>query len=183
VLDPNFESHSWRSTDGARSVQPFDARLPACAVGEGVASVRDALYVFSKFVPDCLFVSTDRGGSFRPLSPPPGLIEVFDVSSDGSTIILGTSDENFNHTGDFRSTDGGASFIPVSGLPNQVYVAFDPTDRSRVYLDTRGGPFRSDDHGKTFRSLLAGFQAASVADLAVDANGQLLVGVQHTQVV
>src|SRR5262249_43634919 len=133
ILDPNFESHSWRSTDGGRTVQLFDASLPACAVGGGVTSVRDALYVFSVFVPDCLFVSTDRGLTFRSLPPPPGLIDGFDARPDGTTVILGTSDENFNHTGTFRSTDGGASFVPVSGLPDGGYIAFDPTDPSRIY--------------------------------------------------
>jgi photosystem II stability/assembly factor-like uncharacterized protein len=230
VLDPNFESHSWRSADGGRTVQLADSSLPACAVGGGVTSVPDALYVFNGLVPDCLFVSTDGGASFRSLSPPSGLMHGFAVRPDGSTIILGTRDENFNHTGTFRSTDGGRSFVPVSGLPNGGHVAFDiafdPTDTSRIYardlqlnvstdgglsfkpvpppddprflgpvgvigvdargalyLDTRGGPFRSDDGGLTFRSLLPGFRAPSVADLAFDAEGLLLVGVQHTRVV
>src|SRR5262249_54071208 len=78
VEDANFEGHSWRSTDGGRTVQLIDVSLPACAVGKGLTSVRDALYVFSPFVPDCLLVSTDRGVSFRSLSPPAGFIGGFD---------------------------------------------------------------------------------------------------------
>jgi photosystem II stability/assembly factor-like uncharacterized protein len=227
-FDANFVNHTWRSTDGGQTVQIFDASLPACAVGGGVRSLRGTLYVYGVFTPQCAFASTDRGLSFHPLSVPPGFIAAFEVSPNGSTILIDTGDENFQVTGTFRSTDGGASFVAVSGLPNGGVggAAFDPTDPSRiyasdgllhvstdgglsftslpasndprflglipvigidsrgsVYIGTRGGPFRTDDRGQTFRSLLNGFRASSVTDLAFDADGHLLVAVQHTQVV
>ncbi len=129
------------------------------------------------------FRSTDGGVSFVPVSGlPNGFGPLAFDPTDPSRIY--TSD------GLLRvSTDGGLSFalLPASNDPRFLgafpigEIGVDP--RGSVYVATVAGPFRTDDRGQTFRPLLDGFRASAVQDLAFDADGKLLVGVLHTQVV
>ena len=129
------------------------------------------------------FRSTDGGASFVPVSGLPNGFGPLAFDPINPSRIY-TSD------GLLRiSTDGGLSFalLPASNDPrflgqNPVgEINVDP--RGSVYLATAAGPFRTDDRGQTFRPLLDGFRASAVQDLAFDADGKLLVGVLHTQVV
>jgi len=129
------------------------------------------------------FRSTDGGASFVAVSGlPNGFGPLAFDPTDPSRIY--TSD------GLLRvSTDSGLSFalLPASNDPRFFgsfpigEIGVDP--RGSVYLSTLAGPFRTDDSGQTFRSLLDGFRATAVQDLAFDADGKLLVGVLHTQMV
>jgi photosystem II stability/assembly factor-like uncharacterized protein len=164
------------STDGGGSFQPLP--LPPDVNGFDVSPDGNTIFI------DTLagaFRSIDRGASFAPVSGLPngffGLMLGFDPT-DSSRI--------YASDGLLRvSTDGGASFalLPASNDPRFL----GPIDelsvnrRGSVYIDTLAGLFRSDDRGKTFRSVLDGFRASSVQDLAFDADGKLLVGVYHTQ--
>jgi photosystem II stability/assembly factor-like uncharacterized protein len=222
-----FESKTWRSADGGKTVQEISSLLPACAVGGLVRAVPGSVYVAGA----CIVVSTDGGATFDPVPSLGAFVAGFDVSPDGRAIFLGALDSTFSFIGTFRSTDGGASYVATTGLPFgfDVPLGFDPTNSSRIYaadgfalhvsndggltftalpndprflgslplvtagVDRRGsvyvagnsgpGPFRSDDGGSTYRSIVNGFRASSVQDLAFDADGKLLVGVLHTQVV
>jgi photosystem II stability/assembly factor-like uncharacterized protein len=130
------------------------------------------------------FRSTDGGASFVPVSglPNGGITSLAFDPTDPSRIY--TSD------GLLRvSTDGGLSFalLPASNDPrffgSRPIEEIGVDSRGSVYLSTLAGPFRTDDGGQTFRSLIHGFRAPTVQDLAFDADGKLLVGVFHTQMV
>jgi len=129
------------------------------------------------------FRSTDGGASYVPVSGVPNGFGPLAFDPTNPSRIY-TSD------GLLRvSADGGLSFalLPASNDPRFLgsfpvgEIDIDP--RGSVYLSTLAGPFRTDDGGQTFRPLLDGFRASAVQDLAFDADGKLLVGVLHTQMV
>ncbi len=132
------------------------------------------------FQPTGTFRSADGGASYVPVS---GLSAFF-------TLEFHPIDPSRIYTSDgllHVSTDGGLSFtlLPASNDPR--FTGASPVGeigvdaRGSVYLNTQGGPFRTDDGGQTFGSLLDGFRASAVNDLAFDADGKLLVGVVNTQ--
>ena len=180
-----FSDRVYASTDGGVSFrllpvpQDFLGGFDASPDGRAIfLSTRDASFRITGS-----FRSTDGGASYVPVSGLPnglGLL-AFDPT-DPSRIY--TSD------GLLRvSTDGGLTFalLPASNDPRFFgpspigEIGVDP--RGSVYLATVAGPFRTDDRGQTFRSLLDGFRAPAVQNLAFDADGKLLVGVLHTQMV
>jgi photosystem II stability/assembly factor-like uncharacterized protein len=176
------------STDGGATIQP----LP---MPPGSA---DSPFVWFQFDPDgrVIFVSTydssfthtetfrstDRGADYVPvIGLPFGLGPlVFDPTRPSRVYMTGYSRL-------YVSTDGGLTFSPLPTSDDPRFlgpvreIGVDP--RGSVYLSTTGGPFRTDDGGQTFRSLLKDFRAPSVQNLAFDADGKLLVGVMHTQTV
>jgi photosystem II stability/assembly factor-like uncharacterized protein len=225
TLGASFLDETWKSTDGARTVQQVgDTGLAFLRAGSGI------VFFLSDFAP-VLLASTDGGTTLFTVPTPPAASLSFDASPDGRVLFVSTFDEARALTGTFRSVDGGASWIPVSGAPFGIGIyslTYDPSDASRLYLrdgllrlsrdgglsfellpassdprflrpfpiqaagvDARGsifvgteaGPFRSDDGGLSFRPMLDGFRASAVQDLALDAEGKLLVGVLHTQLV
>ena len=131
------------------------------------------------------FRSTDGGASYVPVT---GLPSGYDVPLGFDP----TNPSRIYAADGFRlnvSLDGGLTFTP---LPNDP-TFLGPLPLVTVGVDRRGsvyvigfngpGPFRSDDGGNTYRSIVRGFRASSVQDLAFDADGNLLVGVLNTQVV
>jgi photosystem II stability/assembly factor-like uncharacterized protein len=137
----------------------------------------------ANFQPAETFRSTDGGASFVAVS---GLPIGFNY--------LAFDQRNPSHVyasdGLLRvSNDGGLTFTlaPASNDPRLIgphpigQIGVD--DHGSVYVETLAGPFRTDDGGQTLRSARDGFRASAVNDLAFDANGKLLVGVLHTQVV
>jgi photosystem II stability/assembly factor-like uncharacterized protein len=173
------------STDGGVSFHllPVPQDLPGAfdASPDGRAIFLST--IDASFNTTATFRSTDGGASFVPVSGlPNGFGPLAFDPTDLSRIY--TSD------GLLRvSTDGGLSFalLPASNDPRFFgsfpigEIGADP--RGSVYLTTLAGPFRTDDRGQTFRPLLDGFRATAVQDLAFDADGKLLVGVLHTQMV
>ena len=164
------------SSDGGASFQPLP--LPPGITGFDVSPDGNTIFIDTGAG---TFRSIDRGVSFTPVSGLPngffGLALAFDPTD--SSRIYATD-------GLVRvSTDGGASFkfLPASNDPR--FLGFidemSVSPRGSLYIDTQAGLFRSDDRGKTFQSLLDGFRASSVQDLAFDADGKLLVAVSHTQ--
>jgi photosystem II stability/assembly factor-like uncharacterized protein len=170
------------STDGGRSFQVL-AEPPAFASFLTVSpDGRTLLFstVDALFRPSGTFRSTDRGATFVAVrgldSNPPFAFDPVNPSRIYAVNSLL-----------YASTDGGLSFalVPASNDPRFVagVLSIDVDQRGSVYLNTFGGPFRSDDRGGTFRSLLDGFRASAVNDLAFDADGRLLVGSQNTQAI
>jgi photosystem II stability/assembly factor-like uncharacterized protein len=166
------------STDGGVSFQPL--QLPADVNGFDVSPDGNTIFL------DTLagtFRSIDRGASFAPVSGlPNGLYNpTLGFDPTDSSRIYATNGLLY------VSTDGGVSFrlLPAANDPRFLgpidEIGVNP--RGSLYIDTLAGLFRSDDRGKTFRSVLDGFRASSVQDLAFDADGKLLVGVYHTQMV
>jgi photosystem II stability/assembly factor-like uncharacterized protein len=164
------------STDGGVSFQPLP--LPPDVTGFDVSSDGNTIFLGTLAG---TFRSIDRGASFAPVSGlPNGLYSpTFVMDPTDSSRIYAT--DGLLHI----STDGGASFVflPASNDPRLLgpIDEMGVSPRGVVYIDTLAGLFRSDDRGKTFRSMLDGFRASSVQDLAFDADGKLLVSVYHTQ--
>ena len=173
----------YASTDGGDSFHPVPT--PPGIVGNFDASP-DGRLIFvttldEAFQPIGTFRSADGGASYVAVSGlPPFFFTLEFHPTDPSRIY--TSD-GLLHV----STNGGLSFmlLPASNdprFPGAFPVGEIGVDaRGSVYLNTQGGPFRTDDGGQTFRSLLDGFRASAVNDLAFDADGKLLVGVVNTQ--
>ncbi|HEX7272062.1 MAG TPA: hypothetical protein VF420_07930 [Casimicrobiaceae bacterium] len=147
-----FDSKTWRSTDGGRTVQEISAMLPPCAVGGLVITAANAIYV-DNF--QCVALSTDGGASFHLISTPGDFVAGFDVSADGRTIFLNALDASFNFLGTFRSTDAGATYAATTGLPFgfDIPIGFDPTNPSRVYAADGLQAYVSQDGGLTFTGL------------------------------
>jgi hypothetical protein len=164
------------STDGGVSFQPLP--LPPDVSSSDVSPDGNTIFLDTLAGP---FRSIDRGTSFAPVSGlPNGLFNpAFGFDPTDSSRIYAA--DGLLHV----STDGGASFklLPVSNDPRFLgpidEMGVNP--RGVVYINTLAGVFRSDDRGRTFRSVLDGFRASSVQDLAFDADGNLLVGVLHTR--
>jgi photosystem II stability/assembly factor-like uncharacterized protein len=171
----------YASTNGGSSFYALAA--PPGLPGVDVSPDGRVIFVSTQdasFHPTGTFRSTDGGVSFVPVSGLPngiGGVLAFDPT-DPSRIY---ANDGLLHV----STDGGLSFVllPASNDPRFLapvqQIAVD--GRGSVYLSTVGGPFRTDDGGRTFRSLLDGFRASAVQDLAFDADGDLLIAVQSTQ--
>jgi photosystem II stability/assembly factor-like uncharacterized protein len=175
----------YASTDGGVSFH----RLPVPKDFPGAFDASpDGLVIFlstidASFNTTGTFRSTDGGASFVAVSGLPNGFAALAFDPTDPSRIYAT--DGLLHV----STDGGLTFalLPASNDPRFLgsfpvgQIGVDP--RGSVYLNTVGGPFRTDDGGQTFRSLLGGFRASAVQDLAFDANGKLLVGVLHTQMV
>ncbi len=176
VINVSGSSCAAVSTDGGVSFQQLP--LPPDVFGSDVSP--DGYSIFVETFAGT-FRSIDRGASFAPVNGLPNGFFSFTLGFDptDSSRIYATD-------GRLRvSTDGGASFVllPASNDPRFLgpIDEMSVSPRGSLYIDTLAGIFRSDDRGKTFRSVLDGFRASSVQDLSFDADGKLLVGVGHTQ--
>jgi len=128
------------------------------------------------------FRSIDGGASYIAVSGlPHGFSGPLAFDPTNPSRIYASAPDGLLHV----STDGGLSFtvLPASNDPRFLgsvrEISVDA--RGSVYINTYGGPFRTDDGGQTFCSLLDDFRATSVNDLAFDAGGNLLVGANNTQ--
>jgi photosystem II stability/assembly factor-like uncharacterized protein len=125
------------------------------------------------------FRSIDRGASYVAVNDLP--------NASGLAFHPKNPSQIYANDGDllYVSTDGGLNFrpLPASNDPRFLGGIFEfHVDRNgSVYLATRAGPFRTDDGGRSFHSLLTGFRASAVNDLAFDAEGKLLVSVNNTR--
>lgn len=183
-----FPDQVYASTDGGASFQLVP--VPQGAQIYNFDASPDGRAIFfetfdASFHPTGTFRSTDNGASFVSVSgllPPIGSKLLAFDPTDPSRIY---ATDGLLHV----SSDGGLTFalLPASNDPR--FLGPDPVreigvdGHGSVYLDTLAGPFRTDDGGQTFRAVLNGFRASSVQDLAFDADGNLLAGVTHTQVV
>jgi len=134
-----------------------------------------------------LFLSTDGGGSFTRVGeglPHSGGNLAFDPSDPQVIYVTG------GPAGLFRSMDGALTFQRLSGLGEAellglgvVTVGVSPGDAMNppvLYAGTSLGPFRSDDGGDTFAPIHHGYRGTQVNDLAIDAEGRLLVATINT---
>jgi len=100
--------------------------------------------------------------------------------STAPTIIYAAEGGN----GFYRSEDGAQTFARVDGLSehdllgsgvNRVAVTPPGENGAAIYVGSSLGPYRSDDMGKSFTPIHAGYRGTQVNDLAIDAAGRLLV--------
>src|SRR5262249_19663533 len=128
------------------------------------------------------FLSTDGGASFSQVGA--GLPAVFGATlafdSTDPTIIYAAEGGN----GFYRSEDGAQTFARVDRLSehdllgsgvNRVAVTPPSEKGAAIYVGSSLGPYRSDDMGKSFTPIHAGYRGTQVNDLAIDAAGRLLV--------
>jgi hypothetical protein len=171
------------STDGGISfhllalppgfIEGFDASPDGRAI---LLTMYDA-----SFTAASTFRSVDGGASFVAVSGLP--LGIGRMAFDSTVASRTYTTDGQLHV----SRDGDLTFSPIPNDPSFL-GAFPVREigvdsRGSVYLSNLAGPFRTDDRGKTFRSLLNEFRGSAVQDLAFDANGKLLVGVLHTQIV
>lgn len=86
-----------------------------------------------------------------------GRVTALTISPDDSMLILAAGDL----LGVARSVDGGVSWQSTTGFTNWEIgdVVFDPSDPSRVWAGTMGGPFLSHDSGSTWQARRDGMPA------------------------
>lgn len=129
------------------------------------------------------FRSIDGGASYATVSGLPNFTGRLAFDPTNPSRIYAGDFDGLLHV----STDGGLSFTVLAASNDPRFLGgvreISVDARGSVYISTFGGPFRSDDGGRSFRSLLDGFRASSVNDLAFDASGNLLVGVQNTHAI
>src|SRR5437867_914822 len=173
------------STDGGASFRllPVPQDLPG-----GFDASPDGRAIFLNTI-DASFRIT---GSFRSTDGGASFVAVSGLPNGFGPLAFDPTDPSRIYTSDGLlrvSTDGGLSFALLSASNDPRFFGsfpigeIDVDPRGSVYLATLAGPFRTDDGGQTFRPLLGGFRASAVQDLAFDADGKLLVGVLHTQMV
>jgi photosystem II stability/assembly factor-like uncharacterized protein len=172
----------WVSTDGGLNfhslpIPPTSYRVHLHPTDDGTLFV----------VGDLLFLSTDYGASFTqvgaglPLNP--GNL-VFDANDASVIYVVG------NENGVFRSNDGGLTFERAPGLGDAqllglgaVSVGLSPHNVGEppiVFVGTSLGPFKSTDGGDTFVDIRHGYRGTQVQDLAIDADGRLLIATYNT---
>jgi photosystem II stability/assembly factor-like uncharacterized protein len=171
------------STDGGLS---FSALAEPPAFGSTFNLSPDGRVIListfdESFSPSGTFRSTDGGASYVAVAGLPNVVETFGVVFDPTNPSRVYANAGLLYV----STDGGLNFtvLPASNDPRFLgrVLKLNIDERGSLYLSTLGGPFRTDDRGRSFRSLLNGFRASAVNDLAFDADGHLLVGVNNTR--
>jgi photosystem II stability/assembly factor-like uncharacterized protein len=176
---------AYASTDGGTSFHPVPT--PPGFVGDLYASP-DGRLIFLEtsneaFGPIRTFRSADGGATWIVVSGLPNGIGIPAFHPADPSRIYASDGLGLLRV----SIDGGLSFtlLPASNDPRFLgpIREIDVDARGSIFLSSRGGPFRSDDGGQTFRSMLNGFRASAVQDLSFDADGKLLVGVLNTQFV
>jgi len=141
---------------------------------------------------DLFFLSTDGGASFTRVGAglPPRFVGLLAFDSTDPSIIYATQGFATQRTnGFFRSEDGAQTFVRVDGLSehellgvglNRVAVTPPSEKGAAIYVGSSLGPYRSDDGGKSFNPIHAGYRGTQVNDLAIDAAGRLLVATSRS---
>ncbi len=122
---------------------------------------------------DAGFVSTDFGASWQLVEhPPQGTSFRFALEqhpADPNIVWLGGETTTFSPVLN-RSNDGGQTWDLVSfqqSGDDAVYaIAFNPFNREEVHIGLRGGLFKTQDGGETWRWLDLGVQGTVTAVLA-----------------
>lgn len=102
--------------------------------------------------------SLDGGQSWFPIVPP-NTFGAFDVAADPSDFsrvyAVCLSSDSPPSTSIFVSRDGGETWSPLADAPSDFVVALvvDPRRSATLYASSRGGLYRSDDSGGTWRRL------------------------------
>ena len=181
----------YKSSDGGLSFQslpsapPFPFGVYPHPTEDGTLFVPSLDAEAGQFA--ALFLSTDGGGSFTRVGeglPHSGGNLAFDPSDPQVIYVTG------GPAGLFRSMDGALTFQRLSGLGEAellgsgvTAVGVSPGDAINppvLYAGTSLGPFRSDDGGDTFAPIHHGYRGTQVNDLAIDAEGRLLVATINT---
>lgn len=141
---------------------------------------------FVAFATGGLWSTEDMGNQWKPLtdSLPGFAIGDFALGKDGSTIYLGTGENNSQRTsydgmGVFKSTDGGASW-KYTGLAETQRIGrilISPKNENVVYVGALGGlystspdrgVYKTVDGGKTWQHVLKIDDTTGVIDMAMD---------------
>lgn len=170
-LSPDPERKKWTAS------KPF-------LTGENVNKVVDDGHgnLFAATLSEGVFRSTDGGKTWKPSSRGLNVRKVWEVVSDPhneGTIYAGTQ---YGHL--FRSNDSGGTWDEVTSLhdaPDRLNwgidwgyrttglalhtIRFDLNDPEKIYLVASGnGTYRSDDGGKTWKSLKNGVNSGCGLD-------------------
>ncbi|GAA0725241.1 T9SS type A sorting domain-containing protein [Aquimarina litoralis] len=109
-----------------------------------------------------IWKSLDAGASWVPLSdelPQIGVSAIAIDPVDNNIIYIGTGDDDANDTvsvGLLKSTDGGQTWettglnFDISRAENINEIYLDPTDRTKVFVSTSDGFYKSTDSGANF---------------------------------
>jgi photosystem II stability/assembly factor-like uncharacterized protein len=178
----------FRSQDGGRTwvlgsgltyqgpygpVEPSVFQL-ASAPGSSVLYAPDDFYIYR---------SADAGATWETYTSLTPLLDssivVMGVDPSDSQRVYAMTQGNLL----FMSPDGGLTWALVSYLTNSFIYAYptrisvDPADRSRIYLGTAEGLYRSTDGGKSFADLTSGIPVPDfINEIITDvASGQLFV--------
>jgi hypothetical protein len=199
---PVWGRHVYRSADAGCSWEPL-REIPRHRHDEGADSIRrmwslapgadaepDTLY--AGIEPPGLFVSRDRGESWRPLTafnahatrdtwtPAKGGLAVHSIQvdpRDGRRLFVALS-----AGGVYRSRDGGRSFEAINAGVRAPYlpdpqaasghcvhrILLHPRNPERLYQQGHAGTYRSDDAGAHWQDITAGLPSDFGYALASD---------------
>ena len=176
-----YESGVWRSDDGGRTWACLDSYPSSYAHSVAVhPQDPDCLYVGSE--PAALFRSGDGGvtweecGSFRdhPGAQDWGfhggrgshVRDLHFAERDASRMYAG-----IEVGGVIRSLDGGGTWQQLDGTHPDVHSLHICNSRPQtIYAATAGGPYRSDDAGETWSSLLDGLERRYTVPISASPN-------------
>lgn len=113
---------------------------------------------FSDRTPDAIFVSTDQGITWRPLTAPENALPDDDIraivinSQDTKTLYVGTFG-----SGVFKSINQGETWEPVNSGITKLEITdlkIDSSNSNTVYAIAAGGPiYKTTDGGKTWQAI------------------------------
>ncbi len=142
-----------------------------------------------------VFKSVDAGRTWRGVTPFSNTIGALGVDPDFPDVVYAAEGSapklvvNWVHGNVWKTTDGGKTWRRLTrpgGPEKQDALAFrnytrviaDPNSKvvhgrghARVYLAGRGGLYRSDDAGRTWRDLSAPFRPGTITDLRLVTQG------------
>lgn len=169
----------WKTTDGGVTWHNIkEGVIDDSDVFSIIVDPKDPKVVYASACSG-IYKSSDAGEMFRKVQGIPSSARrtraLEQDPSNLATVFAGTTE------GLYRTLDAGAQWerlTPADMIVNDVYV--DPTNDQHVILATdRGGVYRSEDGGSTFKASNAGFSTRQVTAFAADPQhpGNLFVGV------
>ena len=127
---------------------------------------------YSDRTPDVIFVSTDRGITWQPLTTMENVLPDDDVHSivinplNTKTIYVGTFG-----SGVFKSINQGGTWIPInSGIIRMeiIDLKMDPTDHNIIYAIAAGGPLYKTVNGGEAWQVISETANKDIRDIIVD---------------
>ena len=185
-----YESGVWRTDDGGQSWRHLD-RYPSSYAHSVVAHPADPDIVYVGSEPAALFCSQDGGLSWEECKSFREIPESINWSFHGDRhshirdLRVAPNDPHLIYAGIevggvVRSKDGGATWMQLNGPDLDVHSLHICTTRpATIYAATAMGPYRSDDGGDGWESIVAGLERKYTVPVlaAPDDHRLVLVGV------
>jgi photosystem II stability/assembly factor-like uncharacterized protein len=165
---------------GSLYMHPDDPDILLAAAGRWVPELAFQHMKQQGHTPLGIYRTTDGGETWTQVLEPAGeiMVQAFSV------VELCPSDPDIAYAGSefavYRSQDAGATWTLVSGGPQgwgpvgiragvPIDMQCDPRDTDRVFANNyQGGNFLSEDGGRTWTNVSAGYSGAQVLKVAVD---------------